>query len=113
MVPAGEALGLESFRFDVIAGTEATGLQRRSLEWKRKRPGKGNSVHIQTLSKGEYSVSAGRIMFGTLHLEWLQENGVFEPHQHALGRILADALAQAICTVRGLAPISEPEGVRL
>ena len=52
-------------------------------------------------------------MFGTLHLEWLQENGIFEPHQHALGRILADALAQAICTVRGLTPVVEPEGVRL
>ena len=113
MVPAGEALGLESFRFDVIASSQTNGLERRSLEWKRKRAGDGNSVHIQTLSKGEYGVSAGRIMFGTLHLEWLQENGIFEPHQHALGRILADALAQAICTVRGLTPVVEPEGVRL
>ena len=113
MVPAGEALGLESFRFDVLANSDSHGLQRRSLEWKRKRPGAGNSVHIQTMSKGEYSVSAGRVMFGTLHLEWLQENSIFEPHQHVLGRILADSLAQAICTVRGLVPLNEQKGMRL
>ena len=66
------------------------------------------AAHIKaTLSDGTFNVPNG------LHLEWLQENGIFEPHQHALGRILADALAQAICTVRGLTPIVEPEGVRL
>jgi UDP-GlcNAc:undecaprenyl-phosphate GlcNAc-1-phosphate transferase len=113
MVPAGEALGLESFRFDVLDGSQGAGLQRRSLEWRRNRPGDGNSVHIQTLSKGEYSVSAGRVMFGTLHLEWLQENGIFEPHQHALGRILADALAQAMCTIRGLVPVEDRKDMRL
>ena len=41
------------------------------------------------------------------HLEWLHENSIFDPHQHALGRILADAVAQAMCTVRGLTPVRQ------
>jgi len=107
MVPAGEALNLETFRFDVLTNTEEGAMERRSLEWKRNRIGEGNSVHIQTLARAEYVVSSGRVIFGTLHLEWLQENSIFDPHQQALGRILADAVAQAMCTIRGLVPIEE------
>ena len=102
MVPAGTALDLETFRFDVLSHADGIAMERRSLEWKRNRPGEGNSVHIQTLSSAEYVVSSGRVVFGTLHLEWLQENSSFDPHQQALGRILADAVAQAMCTIRGL-----------
>jgi UDP-GlcNAc:undecaprenyl-phosphate GlcNAc-1-phosphate transferase len=112
MVPAGEALNLETFRFDVLANTGAGGMERRSLEWKRNRPGKGNSVHIQTMAESEYAVSSGRIVFGTLHLEWLQENSIFDPHQQALGRILADAVAQAMCTIRGLVPLDQRRDMR-
>ena len=107
MVPAGEALNLETFRFDVLSNTGEGAMERRSLEWKRNRVGEGNSVHIQTLAQAEYTVASGRVVFGTLHLEWLQENSIFDPHQQALGRILADAVAQAMCTVRGLVPIEE------
>ena len=69
-------------------------------------------IHIHTMSHGEYTVANGRVIFGTLHLQWLQENGIFEPHQHALGRILADALAQAMCTIRGLAPLDQRKDMR-
>jgi hypothetical protein len=57
-------------------------------------------------------VAAGKVIFGTLQLDWLQENSIFDPHQHALGRILADALAQAICALRGLAPIEQRKDLR-
>ena len=66
---------------------------------------KDQRVHIQTMMRTEYKVQYGKVVFGTLHLEWLSENSIFDPHQHALGRILADAVAQAMCTVRGLAPV--------
>ena len=87
-------------------------MERRSLEWKRNRPGEGNSVHIQTLVSTAYTVSSGRIVFGTLHLEWLRENSIFDPHQVALGRILADAVAQAMCTIRGLVPLEHRRDMR-
>ena len=112
MVPAGTALDLETFRFDVLSHADGIAMERRSLEWKRNRPGKGNSVHIQTLCSAEYVVSSGRVVFGTLHLEWLQENSIFDPHQQALGRILADAVAQAMCTIRGLVPVEERKDMR-
>lgn len=112
MVPAGTALGLEAFRFDVLTNADNSSLERRSLEWRRSRNGTNPEIHIHTMSHGEYSVSNGRVMFGTLHLQWLQENGIFEPHQHALGRILADALAQAMCTIRGLAPLDQRKDMR-
>ena len=54
----------------------------------------------------DYTVSYGKIVFGTLHLEWLNENSLFAPHQHALGHILADAVAQAWCTMRGLSAVT-------
>jgi UDP-GlcNAc:undecaprenyl-phosphate GlcNAc-1-phosphate transferase len=111
LVPAGKALNLETFRFNVLS-TDGPGVEKKSLEWKRSRVGEGNSVHIQTLVKAEYTVAAGKVIFGTLQLDWLQENSIFDPHQHALGRILADALAQAICALRGLAPIEQRKDLR-
>jgi len=112
LVPAGEALDLETFRFDVVSTTPSNAMERRSLEWKRNRVGSGNSVQIQTLCSAEYVVSSGRVVFGTLHLEWLQENSIFDPHQQALGRILSDAVAQAMCTIRGLVPLTDRRDMR-
>ncbi len=105
LAPAGEALGLESFRFDLLSTTEDQNLERRTLEWRRSQRDTDQRVHIQTMMRTEYKVQYGKVVFGTLHLEWLSENSIFDPHQHALGRILADAVAQAMCTVRGLAPV--------
>jgi UDP-GlcNAc:undecaprenyl-phosphate GlcNAc-1-phosphate transferase len=112
MIPAGEALQLEGFRFDVVAASGPKGMERRSLEWKRNHPGAGNDVHIQTMAASTYTVSSGRIVFGTLKLEWLQENSIFDPHQVALGRILADAVAQAMCAIRGLVPVEQRREMR-
>ncbi len=77
------------------------------LEWSRKQSSTGTHVNIQTMMQAEYTVSYGNLIFGTLHLEWLNENGIFAPHQHALGHMLAGTLAEALCTMRGLS--TQPE----
>jgi hypothetical protein len=82
-------------------------MERRTLEWRRTRTSENQQVHIQTMMRTDYTVQYGKVVFGTLHLEWLQENSIFDPHQHVLGRILTDAVAQAICTMRGLAPVHQ------
>ena len=111
MVPAGTALDLETFRFDVLSHADGIAMERRSLEWKRNRPGEGNSVHIQTLCSAEYVVSSGRVVFGTLHLEWLQENSIFDPHQRT-GPDPRRRGGAAMCTIRGLVPIEERKDMR-
>jgi UDP-GlcNAc:undecaprenyl-phosphate GlcNAc-1-phosphate transferase len=107
LAPAGEALGLENFRLDLLSATEEQSMERRTLEWRRTRTSENQQVHIQTMMRTDYTVQYGKVVFGTLHLEWLQENSIFDPHQHVLGRILTDAVAQAICTMRGLAPVHQ------
>ena len=82
-------------------------MERRTLEWKRTKGSAEAGVHIQTLMRTDYRVSYGKIVFGTLHLEWLNEISLFAPHQHALGHILADAVGQALCTMRGLSTVTQ------
>ena len=77
------------------------------LEWSRKQSITGGSVNIQTMMRAEYTVSFGNLIFGTLHLEWLHENGVFAPHQYILGHLLADTMAETLCTMRGLSTQTE------
>ena len=107
LVPAGEALALESFRFEILSTADLQSIERRTLEWKRTQANAEANVHIQTIVRTDYTVSYGKIVFGTLHLEWLQENSLFSPHQHALGLIIADTIAQTLCTIRGLSTVAD------
>ena len=59
-------------------------------------------MHIQTRTTLELPVQSGRLHHGTLRLCWLQENSVFQPHHRALAMVLADAVAHAMFTLRGL-----------
>ncbi len=103
---AGTSLALEEITLNALHQGEA-GIERKTRSWKRRDGGGQRDVHMQTLVRAEYSVQLGRIAFGTLQLTWFRENGIFDPHQHALGRILADAVAHAVFTQRGLDTASD------
>ena len=107
LVPAAQVLQLETFRFEIIGNAAGNSMERRMLEWSRKQSITGGNVNIQTMMRAEYTVSFGNLIFGTLHLEWLHENGVFAPHQYVLGHLLADTMAETLCTMRGLSTQTE------
>ncbi len=85
----------------------------RDLGWERvewERPGdaiprvwQGDSlahnpgVHFQDLRCREYALPGpGGVASGRLRACWYREERVFEPHQDLLGRLVADALADAL-----------------
>jgi UDP-GlcNAc:undecaprenyl-phosphate GlcNAc-1-phosphate transferase len=104
LVAAGTVLALEEISLDVLSQGEA-GIERKTRSWRRNEG--ADAVHMQTLVRAEYPVQLGRLAFGTLTLTWFRENSIFDPHQHALGRILADAVAHAVFTQRGLDDLSD------
>ena len=70
--------------------------------WVWTRSGQEEGVHIQTRTSIELPVQTGKLHHGTLRLAWLQENSTFQPHQHTLSQVLADGVANAMFSLRGL-----------
>jgi UDP-GlcNAc:undecaprenyl-phosphate GlcNAc-1-phosphate transferase len=108
LLQAGEILALEEIALQVLSQGDA-GIERKARSWHRHDPDGKSDVQIQTLVRAEYPVQLGRVVFGSITLSWLRENSIFDPHQHALGHILADAVAHAMFTQRGMDGLHEPE----
>jgi len=96
---ASTILNLEQLALEVLV-QDQTGLEKKAWVWTRSETEEG--VHIQTRTNLELPIHSGRLHHGTLRLAWLQENSVFQPHQRALAQVLADTVAHAMFTLRGL-----------
>jgi len=99
LLEATQVLDLEELSLDVVIQEDA-GVERKARAWTRNETQEG--VHIQTKMRMELAVQTGRLHHGTLTVAWLHENSVFSPHQRALAQILADTVAHALFTMRGL-----------
>jgi UDP-GlcNAc:undecaprenyl-phosphate GlcNAc-1-phosphate transferase len=96
---AAQMLSLEELGLEVLV-QDGSGLEKKAWLWTRSETEAG--VHIQTRTTMELPIQTGRLHHGTLRIVWLQENSVFQPHQRALAQVIANAVANAMFTLRGL-----------
>ena len=99
LLKVSDILKLDELALEVLVHDES-GMEKKAWVWTRSEQQEG--VHIQTRTSIELPVQTGKLHHGTLRLAWLQENSTFQPHQHTLSQVLADGVANAMFSLRGL-----------
>ena len=109
LLGAADILNLEELSLEVLVQDES-GMSKKAWAWTRSTTEEG--VHIQTRTTLELPVTTGRLHHGILRMAWLLENSVFQPHQRALGELLADTVGNAMFTLRGLEAPNESTSIQ-